>query len=266
MTMMPAGPDATPKPKPKNTDFFVGYGKRWPDALQSFLPACAAALVAIFVTAGLLIGLSQRHPGDGGFRWDLGQQTLVGTLELNPVPVIHARPTSRFPNGHTMMLTGQGKNGVQVAAAPLDGMIVEAKGFITERGALDMLVVDTLEAGKSASLSSDDAVRSVTDLGRWRLTGEICDGKCVSGAMRPGRGIAHKACANLCILGGVPPVFVANGTVVGKSFFLMADDTGQPLAERLGDLTAVPVEIEARVQRRGDLLIVLINPMAIKRL
>lgn len=266
MTLAPASPDPVPKKKTKNTDFFVGYGKRLPEALRIFLPACAAILTAIFAIAGLLMGLSQSHPGEGGFRWDLGQQTLVGTLELNPVPVIHARATTRFPNGHTMMLTGQGKNGVQVAAAPLDGMLVEVKGFITERGALDMLVVDTLEAGKTESLSSDATLRSVTDLGLWRLTGEICDGKCVSGAMRPGRGIAHKACANLCILGGVPPVFVANGTVAGKSFFLMADELGQPLADRLGDLTAVPVEIEARVQRRGDLLIVLINPKAIKRL
>lgn len=266
MTITPAGPDAAPKPKPKSTDFFVGYGKRWPDALQIFLPACAAMLVAIFALAGLSMGLTQSHPGDGKFRWDLGQQTLAGTLELNPVPVIHARPTSRFPNGHTMMLTGQGKNGVQAAAAPFDGKLVEVKGFITERGPLDMLVVDTLEAGKTASNDSGDGLPSVTDLGRWRLTGEICDGKCDSGAMRPGRGIAHKACANLCILGGVPPLFVASGKVAGKSYFLMADETGQPLAERLDDLTAVPVELEARVQRRGDLLIVLINPKAIKRL
>ena len=264
--MMPAAPEATPKPAPKKTDFYVGYGKRLPDALKTFLPTCAAMLLAAFALVGLLMGLSQSHPGDGGFRWDLGQQTLIGTLELNPVPVIHARPTNRFPNGHTMMLTGQGKSGVQVAAAPLDGMLVEVKGFITERGALDMLVVDTLEAANIASESSDAALSSVTDLGRWRLTGEICDGKCVSGAMRPGNGIAHKACANLCILGGVPPVFVANGKVAGKGYFLMADEKGQPLADRLGDLTAVPVEIEARVQRRGDLLIALINPKTIKRL
>ncbi len=265
MTMPPPSPNVVPKPKLK-TDFFVGYGKRWPDALQSFLPACAAMLVAIFMIVGLVLGLSQGHPGDGGFRWDLGQQTLTGRLDVSPVPIIHTRPTSRFPHGHTMMLTGQGKTGVQVAALPLDGMIVEVKGFVTERGALDMLVVDTLEAVKTASEGRDDTVRSVIDLGKWRLTGEICDGKCTSGAMRPGSGIAHKACANLCILGGVPPVFVANGNVVGAKYFLIADEMGQPLADRLTDFTAIPIELEARIERRGDLPIVFINPKSLKRL
>jgi hypothetical protein len=46
----------------------------------------------------------------------------------------------------------------------------------------------------------------------------------------------------------------------------MADETGRALAGRLRDLTAVPVEIDARVQLRGDLLVVLIDPKTIKRL
>lgn len=251
--------------KAKTTEFYVGYGKRLPDTLRVFLPVCALLLVITFAAAGLALGVSQTHPGESGFRWDLGQQTLIGVLELEPAPIVHARPNDRFQLGHTMMLTGQGKVGVQAAAAKLAGRLVEVKGFVTQRGALDMLVVDTLEAADGAASQGNAALPPVEDLGRWRMTGEICDGKCAAGAMRPGRGIAHKACANLCIDGGAPPVFVANGSVAGKSFFLMADEAGRPLAGRLGDVTAGPVEIEARVQARGDLLIVLIDPKSIKR-
>ncbi|MDX2288362.1 MAG: hypothetical protein NW217_06020 [Hyphomicrobiaceae bacterium] len=262
-TGSPPQPEAVPA-KPKASDFYVGYSKRLPADLRVFLPIVALLLVALFVASGLLLGLAQPHPGEGRFRWDLGPQTLVGTLEMHPVPIVHAQPTARFPAGHTMMLTGQGKVGVQAVASALDGKLVEVKGFITERGALDMLVVDTLRAADAGM--GEAGLPPVVDLGRWRLTGEICDGKCVSGAMRPGRGASHKACANLCILGGAPPVLVANGAIEGRSFFLLADEAGQPVADRLLDATAVPVEVEGRVERRGDLLVLRLDLKSVKRL
>jgi hypothetical protein len=261
---------ATPPPsgpKPKNTDFFTGYGKKLPEKLRVFVPAVAGMLIALFAVIGLASGLLQSSPGDGRFRWDLGPMTLVGVLEMHPAPVVHAQPTETYPQGHSIMLTGQGKVGVQKTAAGLDGRLVEVKGFITQRGALDMLVVDTLKAVETSDDSgAGSSLPKVVDLGRWRLSGEICDGKCVSGAMRPGRGISHKACANLCIIGGAPPVFVADGAVDGASFFLIADLAGRPVADRLLDYTAVPVEVEGRIERRGDLPVLLIDTARIKRL
>lgn len=250
-------------PKVKNTDFYIGYGKRLPEAFRLFLPVVMVLLVAGFSLLGLATGITQNDPGEGGFRWDQGAQTLVGVLEVEPVPVVHAPPTARYPHGHSMMLVGQGKVGVQVAAAPLAGKVVNVAGVVTERGALDMLVVETLQAaaGEHAAVT----LPPVTDLGRWRLTGEICDGKCAAGAMRPGTGIAHKACANLCLFGGTPPVFVANGAVAGHGFFLLADKDGQPLDGRLLDVTAVPVEIEGRIEQRGDLPVMLIDVEKVRR-
>ncbi len=262
----PPAEGAGMKSKPKRTDFYVGYGKKLPDSLRGFLPAAAGILLTVFAASGLLLGLAQQSPGEGRFRYDLGPQTLVGVLEMHPAPVVHARPTPQFPSGHSMMLTGQGKVGVQATAAGLDGKLVEVKGYITQRGALDMLVVDSLRAAPAATAESSPTLPPVVDLGRWRLTGEICDGKCVSGAMRPGRGLSHKACANLCILGGAPPVFVANAKAAGADFFLIADPQGQPVAPRLVDFTAVPVEVEGQIERRGDLTVLLIDLGRIKRL
>lgn len=253
--------------KPKNTDFFTGYGKKLPEKLRVFVPAAAGILIALFALTGLASGLLQASPGDGRFRWDLGPITLVGLLDMHPAPVVHAQPTERYPKGHSMMLTGQGKVGVQKTAASLHGRLVEVKGFITQRGALDMLVVDALKAAETSGDSgAGPSLPQVVDLGRWRLTGEICDGKCVSGAMRPGRGISHKACANLCIIGGAPPVFVADGAVDGAGFFLVADLAGRPVADQLVDYTAVPVQVEGRIERRGDIAVLLIDISRIKRL
>ena len=43
-----------------------------------------------------------------------------------------------------------------------------------------------------------------------RLRGEIIDPKCFAGAMKPGEGKPHKACAVLCLRGGIPPMFLTD--------------------------------------------------------
>ena len=101
-------------------------------------------------------------------------------------------------------------------------------------------------------------------LGRWRIAGEICDGKCYAGAMRPGTGLAHKACANLCIAGGVPAVFVSSSPVEGHRYFLLADETGKPAGELLKDHVAVYVEAEGEVERLDDLAVFRIDRSTIR--
>lgn len=87
------------------------------------------------------------------------------------------------------------------------------------------------------------------------MTGEICDGKCAAGSMRPGDGLAHKACANLCISGGLPPVLVMDLPVAGSTVVLIAGPDGGPMPKALYDLVALPVQIEGQLERRDDLLV-----------
>jgi hypothetical protein len=92
-------------------------------------------------------------------------------------------------------------------------------------------------------------------LGRWRVAGEICDGKCYAGAMRPGTGLAHKACALLCVDGGAPPVFVSGAPVEGMGFFLMAGLDGGPVPIDLSQVAGTPVVVEGEIVTMGDLAI-----------
>ena len=81
--------------------------------------------------------------------------------------------------------------------------------------------------------------RSAKPLGSWRLTGEICDGKCSLGVMRPGNKAAHKACANVCLIGGVPPVFITTTPVLGTQYLLMGDPQNHALPDALRDYVAI---------------------------
>jgi hypothetical protein len=80
------------------------------------------------------------------------------------------------------------------------------------------------------------------------------DSKCFFGVMRPGRGKTHKACAALCIRGGIPPSFLAQGADGREAVLLMTDSRGGPLGDDILPLVADPVEAEGELVRVGDLV------------
>lgn len=239
----------------KDTAFFVGYAPM-PKALKGFLALASALILAGFAAVAWAVSTSQSDPGPGAFRFDYGPQTLTGVLELTPEPMLHVTEgTDRVPTGQTIMLSSGAKRGLGGRGVPLDGQVVSARGIVLERGTLNMLQVqgraDALVAVESAAVPDV----AYTDLGRWRLTGEICDGKCLAGAMRPGRGIAHKACANLCLIGGVPPVFVSTQPVAGTEFLMLGGQGASDRPQVMLDMVGEYVTLDGQVEKRGDLVI-----------
>jgi hypothetical protein len=233
--------------------FFIGYVNHVPRPLALFLVIVASAVVGAMAGLALAIGAGIDDPGDGHFAFADGRQNLVGTLRANPYPVLHIPADGDRP-ARAVLLAGQGKRGVIEDAVLLDGRPVEASGVMLKRGGIDMLQVGG--AGlRAAAPAAPRPPAPPESMGRWRLTGEICDGKCWLGAMRPGNGLAHKACANLCIIGGLPPVFVSSGEVSAETFFLLADKEGGPLGEEVYDLVALMIEVEGEVERRDDLML-----------
>lgn len=249
--------------KKNDTPFFVGY-LAIPAPLKPFLLVLTIGLVALGGLFGFWIGATQDDPGPGAFRFDYGQQTVIGVIERTPMPILHVtRGNDRIPTGHTLMMSGPGKNGVMGREAAVHGALVEVSGVILERGALDMMQVRGGTNGMKA-VEGEGVVPVVEDRGRWRLAGEICDGKCLAGAMRPGRGLAHKACANLCILGGVPPVFVSSQPVEGSEFLMIAGPDGSPLPDEIYQYMAQYISVEGQITRHGTLLVFAMDPASIE--
>ncbi|WP_299678558.1 hypothetical protein [uncultured Roseobacter sp.] len=239
--------------------FFVGYLPA-PEALRGFLLAVCVLFVAGLAGFGLAIGVAQDDPGDGAFRFDYGRQTVTGVVELTPYPLLRVTEgNEHIPAGHTLILAGTGKTNVESRAIPLEGQLAQVSGVMLQRGALDML---QLRGGRNGISAAEGAVTPMetVSLGRWKLAGEICDGKCLAGAMRPGRGLAHKACANLCLLGKVPPVFVSSQPVEGSEFLLITGPDGTHLPEKAYHYVAQFVSLEGEVERRGDLLVLRLDP------
>lgn len=241
--------------------FFVGWGKV-PKALRLFLAGCAAVLIFAFAAFSYATSATQTDTSGGAF---MGRVAVTGILQTDPYPVLHVISSEQFNVGDTIILSGNGKRGAVEQADGMDGQIVEANGIRMDRGALKGM---QLRAGQRGLKLADDQSQSmdvaVKPFGRWKLQGEICDGKCLNGAMRPGTGIAHRACANLCLLGDVAPVFVSAGPIDGSQFFLMSGPEGGAITPALLEYTALPVEVEGEVERRGNLLVLKISPETIR--
>jgi hypothetical protein len=236
--------------KPKS--FYIGYNKAIPGTLRPFLITAASVLLGLFALVALLISRNINDPGNGDYDADL---MLTGTLVANPAPILRVAADARYSHPHALMLTGDGKEGVQPIAAQFAGKQVTISGTLLRRGSIDMLVTAPQSIKTTPTNAPAPDMTNAVSLGRWRMSGEICDGKCTNGAMRPGTGLAHKACANLCIFGGIPPVFVSTSPVEGVSFFLLSGKDGAPLQPNLYDLTALRVEVEGEILKLDDLLI-----------
>lgn len=247
----------------KNSPFFVGYLPA-PKALRTMLLVVCVLFISGLAGLGFALGAAQDDPGPGAFRFDYGRQTVTGVIELTPYPLLRVTEgNDRIKPGDTLMMSGGGKSGVDERAIPLDGQLARVSGVILQRGDLNMLQLRGGRQGLSA-VEGEAPSQSSEPLGRWRLAGEICDGKCLAGAMRPGTGLAHKACANLCLLGGVPPVFVSSQPVDGETFLMITGPDGSALPEMAYDFVAQYVSLEGEVERRGDLLVLAMDPTTLK--
>jgi hypothetical protein len=239
----------------KEAPFFVGYLPA-PTNLRQFLLLTCVLVMAIFALTGLLIGSTQDAPQDSGFRFDYGRQTVTGVIELTPYPLLRVTEGNELIKpGKTLLLTSAGKSGVDMRAMGLDGQLAQVSGVVLQRGSIDML---QLRGGRNGLSMVDGAPPEMetVPLGRWKVAGEICDGKCLNGAMRPGRGLAHKACANLCLIGDVPPVFVTTQPVDGAEFMLITGPDGTRLPKAAYDRVGQFISMEGDVERRGDILVI----------
>ena len=227
--------------------FFIGWSGRSVLPFGWFLGGVITLLFAALAGLALALGSTVNDPGGGDFT---GDHTLTGIMLARPYPVIVLDPDRDHPAGHGVLLSGGGKRGVQAEADPLDGKRVRASGSGVKRGTLDMLLVASLDPAPGNAVPPPRV-----PLGTWRLTGEICDGKCVLGVMHPGNGLAHKACATVCLTGGVPPVLVTTAPVEGTQFLLIGNLDGQALPDALRDHVAIPQRMDGTLERVADLLL-----------
>lgn len=248
--------------------FYVGYLPT-PRPLVRFLRVFVPVTLWTLATVAALISATATDPGPAV--WNDGHaQTFRGTLVRWPYPMLVESdgPLDGSTNtaSSVRLLIETGKRGVSRPLEALEGRAVVISGWTLERSGQRMIELEP----DAAALKADERVAAdlgtPVPLGTVTLRGEIVDSKCYLGAMKPGNEKPHKACATLCIRGGVPPVLIERGADGTTRATLLADSGGGPLGPDAWQYVADPIELRGELETWAGIRRLRVTPGSIRRL
>jgi len=230
-------------------DFFVGYLAS-PASLTRLFKVVFPLLVLVALGIAAWFASGQKSAGQGV--WDLSvQKEVSGYLTVDPYPVLHFVGE----NSKSVILVQQGKKSAAAMSAPFADKWVSVSGYAIDRGDWSMLELTTSSVFKEVVGGASTNI-DTTSLGPVSLQGKIIDSKCFLGVMKPGYGKVHRACAAMCLRGGMPPMLVvknANGEQFG---YMLMHKNGESASLDLVDRVVVPVKLSGQLEKRGDMLYV----------
>jgi hypothetical protein len=266
--MKEAIPPAAP-PARANDEFFVGW-LPMPSSYARFLLPIGILLPLVGVGIAVVAARQQQSPGSGIWESDTSR-TFEGVAYASPYAVIRVPGEKPGDPVRTILLVEGGKFGAVERVLPWDGQPVRVSGLLLHREERWMLELASGETGiqpvPAMPLEVQTTLRrpSPQSLGILTLAGEIIDSKCYLGAMKPGGGKTHKACAALCLAGGVPAMFVTRDGEKCETFYLLASPEGGQIEPGVIDFVGDSVEITGHLERQGDLQVLKIAADQIRR-
>lgn len=242
------------------SSFYIGWQDRSaPDAARfTRRTAALATLLALAFAAG--VAATQRTWQPVAF--ELGvERAFEGVLRAVPVPHLAVDWPGGASGAARWLLVAPGKRGPDPAWTDHDGRRVALRGHLVHR---DEGVLVEVVPGSLRDLGDGAPDAGPERLGRVSLVGEIVDSKCWYGVMNPGRLRTHRACATLCVRGGIPPLLVVRTADAGLRQAVLVGPHGEAVNELVLDLIAVPVEVRGELERHDDLYVLRIDPGSLR--
>jgi hypothetical protein len=256
-------------------EFFVGW-LAMPRTYWRFLRPIAAVLLLAGGIMAVALALNQRDPGTG--QWDMDNvRTFDGIAFTRPYAMLRVPGEQPGQPHRTMLLVEDGKFGAlprvsQLVQAQTEGVPVRVSGTILHRDGRWMLELAEGEAGIRRLTPEEQAKLPPFALSAPQmlaehvtLKGEVIDPKCYLGAMKPGGGKTHKACAMLCISGGVPPMLVTRDANKNETFYLLVTAEGKVANEQAQEFVGDPVAASGSVEHQDDLLVLRLEEGGLRR-
>jgi len=222
--------------------------------LRVFIPVSLWTIVIL--NAAILVAMHR----PGATRWNTDDAvTIAGRIVDVGAPVVITDA------GETVLLTRDTKRGA------FDGVVregpVSIEGFIIERDGRRLLEITDDEASRIALWApGQHAARAPLPTAHATLRGEILDAKCFLGAMKPGHGKTHKACATLCIRGGIPAAMRTRSHDGTDDITMIVGPDFAPFPEALAPFIGDPIEISGLAFRIGDLDVLMVDAESVRRI
>lgn len=244
-------------------DFYIGYAPLPPSVRRLFLWFIPVLILVILALAIIAPPLHFDQANAGEIQ---GVEEFEGLLLAEPSPHLLV-PNPEVPDEPFKVypLSSTDKRAPRPAIMENAGSWVKLSGILIGRGRYSMLAARSAEviAAPAGAVTLPDQTMS---LGEFAIAGEIIDGKCYPGIMKPGRTKTHRACAIRCISGGVPPVFRTENGRGQSLYFLLSDLDGQAVNDRVLNMVADPIQITGEVLQYGDSFILKADPATYERL
>ena len=244
------------------SEFYIGWQETSPPRFARRSRGVALAFLALAAILGTALAISQHTFLPARFEFGTVRD-FEGLLSSNPHPALRVRRPGEGAGWSRYLLVAPGKLGADELVAGLDGHRVDLAGTLTYHGgrALIELLPGSLEDRGPAQAAS-----ARVDLGEHTLRGEVADSKCHLGVMNPGRSKVHRACAALCIRGGIPPVLLIDGEDGSVTRVLLVAADGSAVNALVLPMVADRVEVTGRLYRDDDLLVLHADPSTYRRL
>jgi hypothetical protein len=250
-------------------DFFIGW-LPVPARSARYLGVVVPLLLLLVAIVAGALPLWQQSPGDGAWESD-AVCTVEGIIQAQPYALLRTL-AGEDDSVRTLLLVEEGKFGAGERAEPLAGQYVRATGTLLHRDDRWMLELSSrpdalvpVRPGSRPAVARAPASRP-QHAGPVALQGEVIDPKCYLGAMRPGGGKTHKACAMLCIAGGIPPMFVTRDQAGRETFYLLASHDGTSAKDVVLDFIGDMVELRGQLVVEDDLRLLRLAPGGVRRL
>ncbi|MGD9688119.1 MAG: Rieske 2Fe-2S domain-containing protein [Phycisphaerales bacterium] len=280
----------------EDAEFYTGYLPAAPRGIARITRRGAAAIVALAVGVASLTSAVQNAPVPSA--WPMEPIALEGTLVADPYPMLlsvrvaDGGDPARLQGAETALLVATGKFGFlepgevcgpaeraeYVLSAALarrveeirqsSGRRVRVRGTLLRReGRIAIEVGDEGEALRVMESVEPGAARPAgQSLGPVTLVGEIVDPKCFFGAMKPGEGKTHKACAIRCVAGGITPVLVLRDARGEWTYAVVSAPGGSPANGLVRPFVGEPVRVRGQLRERAGVYMLEVGTEGIERL
>ena len=259
-----------------NKDFYIGYMPKAPKGIARFV--FGIVLLLFLSMGGVSYYMSTSHQFINNGTYEFGELTeLTGVIRSEPVPYIRITADEEGKVGKNIMLIDFGKFGARESVEKIKSKVggnlnnveVTIRGTLIYQDGFTLLELTEKENALLRHKPLEDPAKYIsqpTAMQNKRLTGEIVDPKCYFGSMKPGQGKPHRSCANLCIAGGIPPVFVVETPEKTAEYYILKGMDGRDINQEILDYVAYTTEIQGMVTSLNEWNVLYIEPEKIKRL
>jgi hypothetical protein len=179
---------------------------------------------------GVLASL-QEPVDSGAYEFGVARE-FVGILREAPLPNLLMDDTGEPASAgkpRAVLIAGSGKFGLPDFAREGLGKRVRFTGSLIYRQNMTMVEMNDADSFEVLEQVISEPNSNVSSFGAVTLVGELVDTKCFFGVMKPGVGKVHRACAVVCLEGGIPPGLLLRQEDGRSTVVMLAGTDNSPL-------------------------------------